>query len=64
MDVDPILLTPEDAAKALSIGRTTLYELLRPGPGGEPALRSVKVGKLRRVLIDDLHAYVSSLADN
>jgi excisionase family DNA binding protein len=38
----PVLLVrPEDAARALGIGRTKVYELIRSG-----ALRSVRVGGL------------------
>ena len=41
----PVLLVcPEDAAHVLGIGRTKVYELIRSG-----ALRSVRVGGLRRI---------------
>ncbi len=41
----PVLLVcPEDAARVLGVGRTKVYELMRSG-----ALRSVRVGGLRRV---------------
>lgn len=60
-----ILLTPEKAAEVLSIGRTALYELLRAEPGDEPKLPWVKIGKLRRIAVDDdLRAYAKSLRQN
>lgn len=53
-----LLLTPEEAADRLSLGRTKLYELMSSG-----ALRSVRIGKSRRIpttaladLVDRLHA--------
>jgi excisionase family DNA binding protein len=42
--VNKLLLTPENAAEALSVGRTTVYQLMATG-----ALRSVRIGKCRRV---------------
>ncbi|MGH9918902.1 MAG: helix-turn-helix domain-containing protein, partial [Nitrososphaerales archaeon] len=39
-----VLLTPEEAAEALRIGRTRMYRLIREG-----AVRSVKVCQSRRV---------------
>jgi hypothetical protein len=40
-----VLLTPEDAAEALSIGRTRVYERIRTG-----ALGSVTIGSSRSAL--------------
>jgi excisionase family DNA binding protein len=40
----PMLLTPEQAAHVLGIGRTSVYELLRKGE-----LVSVKLGRSRRI---------------
>lgn len=42
--VEKLLLTPEEAAEALSLGRTTVFHLIGTG-----ALRSVRIGKCRRV---------------
>jgi excisionase family DNA binding protein len=42
--MDKLLLTPEEAADVLSLGRTKVYELIGTG-----ALRSVRIGKCRRV---------------
>ena len=51
-----LLLRPEDAADMLSLSRTTVYGLLRSG-----ALRSVKVGGLRRIPVDALEEFVVRL---
>jgi len=54
--VDKLLLTPEEAARAVGLGRTKLYELLRCGE-----LESVQIGAARRVPVDAVHAYVQRL---
>jgi excisionase family DNA binding protein len=51
-----LLLTVEQAAEHLSIGRGTIYELLRSGQ-----LESVKIGRLRRVPYQALEAYVDRM---
>lgn len=55
-EMTPLLLTPEQAAGQLGIGRTKVFELMTTG-----ALESVKVGRLRRIPVDALHAYVATL---
>ncbi|MGH9064693.1 MAG: helix-turn-helix domain-containing protein [Acidimicrobiales bacterium] len=55
--MDKLLLTPEDAAEVLSIGRTKLYELLAAGLIG-----SVRIGGCRRVPTAALADYVSRLS--
>lgn len=55
----PVLLVrPEDAADALGVGRTKVYELMRSG-----ALRSVKVGGLRRIPAAALAEFVAQLEE-
>jgi excisionase family DNA binding protein len=55
----PVLLVrPEDAANALGIGRTKVYELMRSG-----ALRSVKIGGLRRIPPTALADFVAKLEE-
>jgi excisionase family DNA binding protein len=54
--VTTLLLTPEEAAAELRIGRSRMYDLLRRGD-----VQSVKVGGSRRVPYDDLAAYVKRL---
>lgn len=51
-----VLLTPEQAAEALGIGRWKLYDLLRQG-----RLRSIRVGSCRRISTTALHDLVAEL---
>ncbi|MDA8039655.1 MAG: helix-turn-helix domain-containing protein [Actinomycetota bacterium] len=51
-----LLLTAEEAARLLAIGRTALYALLGTGE-----LSSVQLGRRRRVRVSDLEAFVASL---
>jgi excisionase family DNA binding protein len=50
------LLSVEAAAQRLSIGRTTMYGLIKAGD-----VRAVRVGRLRRVPAGALAAYVQQL---
>ncbi|MFF2951804.1 excisionase family DNA-binding protein [Kitasatospora sp. NPDC057965] len=54
-DHDPTLvaLTVEEAARRLSIGRTTMYALIRDGE-----IRTVPIGRLRRVPAEECAAYL------
>lgn len=51
-----VLVTPEEAARALRIGRTRMYRLIR-----EEAIRSVSIGHSRRVPVAALEEYVFEL---
>ena len=51
-----LLITIEDAARRLGIGRTTLYQQLRRG-----MLPSVQVGRCRRIAISDLDGFIDRL---
>lgn len=51
-----VLLSPEEAAARLGVGRTTLYGLLKSGE-----LRSVRIGRLRRVPLGALRSYMAHL---
>lgn len=51
-----VLLTVEQAAEAIGIGRTTMFALLKSGQ-----VASVLVGRLRRVPLDQVHAYTDRL---
>ncbi|MEV0039342.1 helix-turn-helix domain-containing protein [Streptomyces sp. NPDC050804] len=53
---DQLLYTPEEAAKVLRFGRSTIYELMAEG-----ALKYVKRGRSRRLRRSDLEAYVNGL---
>ncbi|MFJ3527288.1 helix-turn-helix domain-containing protein [Streptomyces sp. NPDC090132] len=54
--VEPLLYTPEEAAEALRLGRSTVYELMADG-----VLAFVKQGRCRRIKVDVLKAYVDNL---
>jgi excisionase family DNA binding protein len=49
-----VLLTIDEAAQALSIGRTLLYDLLM-----HKQIASIKVGRVRRVPIAAIDDYVN-----
>lgn len=51
-----LLLTPEEAALVLGIGRTKVYELMLSN-----ALESVKIGASRRIPADSLTTFVEGL---
>jgi excisionase family DNA binding protein len=52
----PVLLTPTEAARALGIGRSKLYELLQSG-----VLESVHIGACRRIPTEAVIALVDRL---
>ncbi|GAA4936351.1 excisionase family DNA binding protein [Nonomuraea thailandensis] len=54
----PLLLTVEEAAHRLRIGRTQMYQLVKTGE-----VASVCIGRLRRVPIECLAAYVNNLLE-
>lgn len=56
--VDPLLVTVEEAARLLRVGRTLIYQQVRRG-----TLPSVRVGRCRRIAIVDLERYVDHLRD-
>lgn len=53
---DAMLLTVEEAARSLRLGRTLVYRLISSGE-----LESVTVGRLRRVPAECLAEYVATL---
>jgi len=54
-----LLLTPREAAEALSISRSRLYDLIV-----RKRIFSVNVGGARRIPLPALQAYVSDLCDH
>ena len=54
-----LLVTVEEAARRLGIGRTTAFGLVHGG-----ALRSVRIGRLRRIPVDAMDEYVRSLGES
>ena len=55
----PLLVTVEEAARRLSIGRTAAYLLVLNGE-----IQSVKIGRTRRVVVASLEAYIQRLLDH
>ena len=55
-DIDKILYTPTEAARALGISRSTIYVLMASGE-----IPSVHIGSCRRVPVDGLRRYVARL---
>lgn len=51
-----IVLTVEDAARRLGVGRTTMYALIKTNQ-----IRTVTIGRLRRVPVSCLDEYVQRL---
>ncbi len=51
--------TVEQVAKMLHVGRDKIYYLLRTGQ-----LRSIKIGKLRRITEEQLANFIESLEDH
>lgn len=54
--MERLLLTPKEAARALGIGRSKLYELLRRG-----IVPSVRIDSSRRIVAADLPAVIEQL---
>ncbi len=54
-----VLLTVEEAAERLHIGKTKTYALVKSGE-----LESVLIGRLRRIHIDAVNAYATRLTAN
>ena len=52
-----ILLTPREAAEALGISRSKVYQLMAAGQ-----LASVRIGSARRISIHVIEAFIDDLA--
>ena len=57
--IPPVLYRVDEAATALRLSRSVLYELIRSG-----RLRTVKVGRRRLVPVDALGECVARLAED
>ena len=51
-----LLLTPVEAAEQLAVSRTKVYELMAAG-----SLRSIHIGRLRRVPVDALRDFIEAM---
>ncbi len=56
--MEKVLLTVEEAAKRLSIGRTKAFELIAKGE-----LESVMIGRARRIPVQALEPFVAALRE-
>jgi excisionase family DNA binding protein len=56
--MERLLLTAEQAAEMLNIGRCKVYDLLRTGE-----LESIKIGRLRRIPVDNVHRFATRLVE-
>jgi excisionase family DNA binding protein len=56
---DRMLLTVEEAAERLGVGRSTMYQLIAAG-----LIDSVRVGRLRRIEPDALATYIARLREH
>lgn len=56
--MERLLLTAEEVADALNVGRTRVYELLAAGE-----ITSVKIGHLRRVPVEAVREYAARLVE-
>ncbi len=54
--MDKLLVSPEEAAELLGVGRSTVYDLMRT-----LALPSVKIGRARRIPTAALRDFVEHL---
>jgi excisionase family DNA binding protein len=57
--VDPLLLSVRDAARALGIGRTSLYRMISEG-----SVLTVRLGGRRLVRLDSLREVVERASSN
>jgi len=54
-----ILLTPEEAAETLRIGRTSLFGLIKSGE-----IESIRIGGMRRIPVEALNSYIERVGPN
>lgn len=53
-----LLYTPDNAGAILDVGRTTIYALIQSGE-----LKSVKIGRCRRIPASALEDYINKLTE-
>jgi excisionase family DNA binding protein len=58
MIMEKLLLSPEEAAAVLGIGRSGVFDLMR-----ERQLLSVRIGRSRRVPVAAIRSYVERLTE-
>lgn len=57
-DIDPLLLSPRQASRALAISERTLWSLTKSG-----AVPHIRIGKLVRYPVDGLKKYIEQAAE-
>ena len=57
--MEKLLLSPEEAAEALGVCRSRVYDLMR-----KRELLSIRIGRSRRIPAADLRAFVQRLAED
>jgi len=57
-DIDPLLLSPRQASRALAISERTLFTLTKSG-----AVPHIRIGKLVRYSVDGLRDYIKQAAE-
>ena len=57
-DPRSILITPEEAASLLRVGRSKVFELIASGD-----LMSIKIGRCRRIEREEITAYIARHRD-
>jgi Helix-turn-helix domain len=53
-DIEPFIVKPRDARRLLSVGQTTLYQLLKTGE-----LESFLDGRSRKITVDSIRRYIA-----
>jgi len=57
-ELSPLLLTPEEVAQVLRVGRSRVYDLMR-----SHRLVSIKIGGSRRVPVAAVQQFIDALVD-
>ena len=57
-DIDPLLLSPRQASRALAISERTLFTLTKAG-----AVPHIRIGKLVRYSVDGLRKYIEQAGE-
>ena len=56
--MERVLLTAEEAAESLKVGRCKVYDLIRTGE-----LESIKIGRLRRIPVSSVRSFAMRLLE-
>jgi excisionase family DNA binding protein len=54
--MQPLLVSIDEGARIVGLGRTMLYQLI-----AKNQIKSVKIGRARRIVLTDLEAYIERL---